>query len=244
MMSPPPWPPSSSRSQDHPADQRTGLGAPDRHHPPRRGRARPLPAASPDRGRADLSSIHPRSGRSGVDGDAGRVKTFISQAACLSMRGSADLFGLPQGGSQADSSEDPRGGPVGGGLKAHGTLWESYDLARGNNPLPQQTRAARASHAVAIVQAKPSPTSRCRSKSAVCCDNTEVGGAHWSVVLRKRASGRSSRWSPVLRSEQTQPAMEESRRCAPWITTDQSTSTAGRRGAVLRGMCVRRTRGR
>jgi hypothetical protein len=36
--------------------------------------------------------------------------------------------------------------------------------------LPQQPRAARATHAVATVQAKPSPTGRCRSKSAVCCD--------------------------------------------------------------------------
>jgi hypothetical protein len=69
-----------------------------------------------------------------VDGESRKSKTFISQAACLSVRGSGDLFGLPQGRSRADGSEDHRGGPVGGGLKAHGTPWEPYDLARGNPP--------------------------------------------------------------------------------------------------------------
>ena len=35
-------------------DQRPGLGAADGHHPPQRGRARPLPAQAPDCGAADL----------------------------------------------------------------------------------------------------------------------------------------------------------------------------------------------
>jgi hypothetical protein len=36
-----------------------GLGPAHCHHPPRRGRARPLPAAPPDRGPAELSSAQP-----------------------------------------------------------------------------------------------------------------------------------------------------------------------------------------
>ena len=59
-----------------------GVGAVDGHHPPRRGRARPLPAPAPDCGAADLSSIHPGSGRSGVDGGSRESKLFISQAVC------------------------------------------------------------------------------------------------------------------------------------------------------------------
>jgi hypothetical protein len=43
---------------DRQADQRPGLGSADGHHPPRRGRARPLPAPPPDCGAAELSSIH------------------------------------------------------------------------------------------------------------------------------------------------------------------------------------------
>src|SRR5215218_326399 len=67
---------------------------------------------------------------------------------------------------------------VGGVLQRRYAAGESYNLPHRGAPVlvSQQTRAARASHPAATAQAQPSSTSCCRSKSAVCCDNTEVGG--------------------------------------------------------------------
>jgi hypothetical protein len=56
-----------------------------------------IPAPAPHCGTAELSSIHPRSCRSGVDGGSRESKTFISQAACLSVCGSGDLLDCHQG---------------------------------------------------------------------------------------------------------------------------------------------------
>ena len=63
------------------------------------------------------------------------------------------------------------GNLVDGGLKAHGAPCESYHLATGES-LPQQTRAARASQAVATVQAKPS-----RPRPAVAAANRPFAAA-------------------------------------------------------------------
>ena len=63
------------------------------------------------------------------------------------------------------------GNLVDGGLKAHGAPCESYHLATGES-LSQQTRAARASHAVATVQAKPS-----RPRPAVAAANRPFAAA-------------------------------------------------------------------
>jgi hypothetical protein len=69
-----------------PGRSATRLGAADGHHPPRRGRARPLPAPAPDCGKADLSSIHPRSGRSEWTAKAGSQDLHLASCALVRVR--------------------------------------------------------------------------------------------------------------------------------------------------------------
>jgi hypothetical protein len=49
--------PAGRRGWDRPSDQRPGLRAADGHRPPRRGRARSVPAPPPDRGAIQLSAL-------------------------------------------------------------------------------------------------------------------------------------------------------------------------------------------
>jgi len=57
VTSPPWWPPSRPRASKWPGRSAPGLGPTDGHYPPRRGQARPLPTAPPDRRTAKLSEV-------------------------------------------------------------------------------------------------------------------------------------------------------------------------------------------
>ena len=68
--------------------------------------------------------------------------------------------------------------------------------------LSQQTRATRASNTVATVQAQPSPTSGCRSKSAVCCDNGARSALDSPTNGRRQGRSRLMDW-PADCTDQT-----------------------------------------
>jgi hypothetical protein len=67
----------------------------------------------------------------------------------------------------------------------------------------QQARAAGASHVAATAQVGTSAKGGCRSKSAVCCDNTEVGGFmdHRGLGSRRCAASETATVSEELRLE-------------------------------------------
>ena len=137
------------------------------HHPPRQGGARPLPAPAPDRGAADLSLIHPRPGRSRMDGGTRDSKTFVSQSSVLCQCASGVTFRIATREKPSRRFRGPSRWSSRRRLEGSWRPWKSHDLAR--EPLPQQRRATGAFHAVGTAWVGTSARGGCRSESAICC---------------------------------------------------------------------------